>query len=65
MKWKSTLGLIGTSEKVTPLKSAPMYSAKSLEFAAVETEGDKRTRKKWRRKRGERRLIEFECGDIG
>lgn len=51
MKWKSTLGLTGTSAKVTPVNSAPMYSAKSLEFAAVEMDGDKTTRNKWRRKR--------------
>lgn len=33
MKWKSTPGLMGTSENLTPLNSAPMYSVKRLEAA--------------------------------
>ncbi|KAK2980289.1 hypothetical protein RJ640_024993 [Escallonia rubra] len=33
MKWNSTFGLIGTSENLTPLNSAPMYSRKRSELA--------------------------------
>ena len=39
MKWKSTPGLMGTSENLTPLKSAPMYSLKRLEAAGAAADG--------------------------
>lgn len=34
MKWNSTPGFIGTSERETLLESAPMYSRKRLELEA-------------------------------
>ena len=33
MKWNSTLELMGTSENLTLLNSAPMYSRKRFELA--------------------------------
>lgn len=44
MKWKSTLGLMGTSENFTPLNSAPIYSVKRL----VASDGYRRERKRKR-----------------
>lgn len=43
MKWKSTLGLMGTSEKLTFLSSAPMYSLKSFEYAGVKMNKETRS----------------------
>lgn len=51
MKWNSTPGSTGTSEKRTPLNRAPMYSLKRLELEAAEGGSKMRA---WRRKKREK-----------
>ncbi|CAL5352883.1 unnamed protein product [Camellia sinensis] len=48
MKWKSTLGLMGTSEKRMLLPSAPMYSLKSFEFVGAAWISEEVAMKTWK-----------------
>ncbi|CAL5426601.1 unnamed protein product [Camellia sinensis] len=48
MKWKSTLGLMGTSEKRMLLPSAPMYSLKSFEFVGASWISEEVAMKTWK-----------------
>ncbi|GER55166.1 phosphoribosylaminoimidazole-succinocarboxamidesynthase [Striga asiatica] len=50
MKWNSTPGFIGTSENLTFLNSAPMYSRKTAELVVVVAADRRRRMREWKMK---------------